>query len=422
MHSSNAFGPYNINANSGFAGRILRLLCSGAATLAAACGNGSPPSPMVMDVDTAVIGEVLPNPSFVIGQNDASGVTFTNVASVLRLTDGGIVVANKFAPPSLHFLSSTGDHLRSVGREGEGPGEFKAITWVKEDSAGAVVVYDPSLSRITSYTPGGDLLQVVQVGARLLSSTAGYQLVGLLPDGSGLAEPRFIFPPFADGGGRSELPLLRIDLTTGKSTELLRVPGADYRPLRGTQKSTGVMFGKISAIELIGSRLLVATGDELGAIEYNPDGDVARTYSTSSRSRSVTEEDLDAEFDRLIQSLSADLRALARQEIRQLRDQIPVAEHFPAAGAYSFDAPGRSILIDSVGRVWVLEYVAPRDLRARWALFGQGGDFIGKVEVPSNFWIMQVSGNVAIGVYVDGDGVHSVRGYEISWSTRIAEQ
>src|SRR5687768_145368 len=49
------------------------------------------------------------------------------VRHALRLDDGSILVADG-GSRELRFYDSTGRHIRSIGRDGEGPGEFRVIS------------------------------------------------------------------------------------------------------------------------------------------------------------------------------------------------------------------------------------------------------------------------------------------------------
>jgi hypothetical protein len=63
-----------------------------------------------------------------------------------------LVVVDRFAERPVHVLSArSGEVVKSLGREGEGPGEFKVARFVDPDpvSEGAFWVYDAGLSRLT---------------------------------------------------------------------------------------------------------------------------------------------------------------------------------------------------------------------------------------------------------------------------------
>ncbi|MBT8395455.1 MAG: hypothetical protein KJN92_00755, partial [Gemmatimonadetes bacterium] len=64
------------------------------------------------------------------------------VTSVVGTPDGGVVVKDAQGPRLLHF-SSTGDFLHEIGGEGEGPGEFRAISGLAVLPNGDFLVGEP---------------------------------------------------------------------------------------------------------------------------------------------------------------------------------------------------------------------------------------------------------------------------------------
>src|SRR3970040_2044149 len=53
---------------------------------------------------------------------------FGYAAGGMRLADGGLLIADR-AENSIRVLDATGKLVRSVGRTGDGPGEFQSMMW-----------------------------------------------------------------------------------------------------------------------------------------------------------------------------------------------------------------------------------------------------------------------------------------------------
>ncbi len=85
---------------------------------------------------------------------DIPGVTaddrlnFEYPTGATRLSDGGLVVSDWWAG-MLRFFDGSGILERSVGREGEGPGEFRSITWLDQCAPDSLFAWDPTLDRVT---------------------------------------------------------------------------------------------------------------------------------------------------------------------------------------------------------------------------------------------------------------------------------
>lgn len=79
-----------------------------------------------------------------------------------RLKDGRIVVANA-GSQELRFFDSRGRYLRSVGGDGEGPGEFRFPTRVRPIGGDSLMVWDQRLLRISYLDLEGAFLGSHQV-------------------------------------------------------------------------------------------------------------------------------------------------------------------------------------------------------------------------------------------------------------------
>ncbi|MCJ7627151.1 MAG: 6-bladed beta-propeller, partial [Longimicrobiales bacterium] len=80
----------------------------------------------------------------------------------MRLDDGRFVVAN-YGSNEIRFFSSTGEFISSVGRQGEGPGEFQRIETLSRFGADSIAVYDYWLSRVTILGLGGGMGRVISL-------------------------------------------------------------------------------------------------------------------------------------------------------------------------------------------------------------------------------------------------------------------
>jgi hypothetical protein len=142
--------------------RASDLHCSGwglttaAALLLTACGKGEhAPDPISVTRDSVGIAIVenraQPNmgvakwrlsgqPLIVIGGNEEDlGHQLMEVAGAFRLEDGHIVVCDR-GSGEVSFFTQNGDHLRSVGGQGEGPGEFRRLMAIDLIPGDTVVV------------------------------------------------------------------------------------------------------------------------------------------------------------------------------------------------------------------------------------------------------------------------------------------
>lgn len=75
----------------------------------------------------------------------------------VRLDDGRIVVLNG-GSRELRFFGPDGRFLLAVGREGEGPGEFRNPTWMRKSGTDSLLVWDQGLERVSFFSESGEFL------------------------------------------------------------------------------------------------------------------------------------------------------------------------------------------------------------------------------------------------------------------------
>ena len=102
-----------------------------------------------------VYAELAAEPTLSIGQlSGPEELLFGRIRSVRRDAAGNLVVADGQAY-EIRIFNGEGRHLRSLGREGEGPGEFKSLHGAWPVSDGGIVAADILLDRITQFGAEG---------------------------------------------------------------------------------------------------------------------------------------------------------------------------------------------------------------------------------------------------------------------------
>ena len=94
------------------------------------------------------------NPRIEIGgaNSTISGVFFTKIATVLFADGQLIAAANSVGPPAIHIFNEDGLHLRTLGRQGQGPGEFRQIINMWLAPPDTLITYDVMQARVTYLT------------------------------------------------------------------------------------------------------------------------------------------------------------------------------------------------------------------------------------------------------------------------------
>jgi hypothetical protein len=113
-----------------------------------------------------------PKPALdVAGVGSTGGVLFGNASWATRLASGTVVVADA-SGPALYFIDATGKLIKSTGRAGQGPGDFRTVTWVAKCGAEGIVAWDFPQTRATSYDDAGTMRRTFPLGGRGGAQTA----------------------------------------------------------------------------------------------------------------------------------------------------------------------------------------------------------------------------------------------------------
>lgn len=132
----------------------------------------------------------------------------------------------------VHAFRPDGSHLRTIGRKGEGPGEFSEANGVVVDAEDRLWVYDHANQRITVFDTAGRLVTAHPLRIR----SYGYVWDGGLdPAGRVLDD---IYIPVTADSGRSAIE--RTDLATGTS-DTLAMPACKAERPGGYRFPRGMM-------------------------------------------------------------------------------------------------------------------------------------------------------------------------------------
>lgn len=159
----------------------------------------------------------------------APDMPWGRIGSVTRLPGGGLIVPDH-SIPVLYHLDSAGLNARTIGKSGEGPGEYLAPAWVGATDS-TLWVWDIRLHRLTYYDLAGHHLRSAPYGS-----------------GSGAAVP-------LNGGGVLMLP------TRGAEQDTAYV--LRYRPAASTPDTLARIPARrrLVRLELPGGRVVTGVQD-----------------------------------------------------------------------------------------------------------------------------------------------------------------
>ena len=324
------------------------------------------------------------------------------VWSALRLSDGRIVVANG-GSHELRFYAPDGAFVRSVGRRGDGPGEFQNLRWMRLLAGDSIMTYDFRQRRFSVFDGSGAFIRSFR-----LQSTAAVPFASIIDT---YADGSFLAQGFASTGDAAPTGLQRYDAPLYHFaddgtilTELGLFSGNEgfYKSFRdGGFAFYDSFFPRYTYRRAAGDHLYIAANDTYELRRYTPDGALTGIVRRAHAAVAVTEEHVQLERERRLAQVRSDDE---RQMLSGVLNEMPVPKTFPAY---------HLVRVDDERKVWVQEYVIPGINHATWSVFDAVGLLLGQVEAPLRFEPYHIGTDFVLGEWRDDLDVEYVRLYEL---------
>ena len=306
-------------------------------------------------------------------------------ADATRLSNGEIVVADAYAP-AVRYFAADGHLIRTVGRRGNGPGEFSPVWWMGQCGADSVFVWEPRQQRMRVLDDQGTIVREFHWPVSPTFQSCSRDGVFLLQT-----------PPAEMGPPSAKSPHYRSPIWIASSAgdtirKLGDLPYAEVRPL-----------GKITQLAVSNSRLLVGTADSGYVDSYTLSGDSALAIRVGNDGRAPSE----ANFDRALDSWVAQFpnRADREKSKELLRSMMSMPDRLP---------PYSDVLTDPDGNLWIV-LSAPGDSATHIRAVDLSGKVRAEVMLPNDFTLFEVGRDYLLGRYEDPDsGAHHVALYRLN--------
>ena len=337
-----------------------------------------------------------PEPTLTIGVIDgAEEYQLFRAASAVRLATGEIVVANS-GTYELRFYDSSGGFLRKVGREGEGPGEYRLLRAVWRHGTDSLIVPDPLNRRVNVLTGDGEFVRSFSLGADLVVP------LGLLSEGTFLCmmRERPAEGERPEGLVRSHMYYARYDVDGGLLDTLVRRPGDEgyYGGTENMSFSLAPPFGRRTQVTAGGDRWYYGSSDVWEIERYSADGTLTQLIRRREPNRPITAEIAEDYKRGVRESLSE-----VPEPIRRAREDLSLPETMPAY---------KQFIVDDEDNLWVAEYTRSEE-QPSWAVFDPDGRFLGTVSVPADGVVTHIGPGFVLGIWTGEMDEDQVREYEL---------
>lgn len=332
------------------------------------------------------------------------------VADAATLSDGRVAIVNR-GSGEVRLFGPDGSFDRAIGREGDGPSEFRnpARVWVL--AGDTLVVGEDRPVRLSRFAPDGRFIGVARVEPPYLNPPV---TMALLDDGSAVIAQHCCFDYGAEWEWFSrQLHVLRHGRSGTVRDTLFVLPWGQHAQFNDELGMAGrQLFTPLSAVWAAGERIVVGRAErrELELYEATSAGMPAMLVRWVGRDRTVTDEDIAAyrewELGRPARAGRANDETFNRA-VRVLASDRRVAnETFPAHA---------ELRIGSDGSLWVQEYPRRPEAVQEWLAFRPTGELACRVRLPfaEARDLHEVALDYVLGVERDDLEVEHVRRYRL---------
>lgn len=334
-------------------------------------------------------GWTVPDSGLVIGAVDgAPEYVFGAVAGLVVDRDGAIWVADTQAK-EIRIFDRAGSFVRRIGREGEGPGEFRNLSGlaVAPDGVGAL---DGGLARVTVFDADGAVVRSFPIQRPYMifehAAPMAFDRQGRFHD-----RARFSTRPLVDTLAVVTYSPAGVPVDTailGEVREDHLVIERDGRPVmsfpRPFAPAPSLGFGPAGSIYF-------SRGDAYRIDVLAASGDTVRVIRRETRPRPVEERE----------------RAAALEELAELYERAGTKRP-PGIDLPSTKPAILRLVPDAAGNLWVLAAQDPSVGKMEWHVHDPDGRYLGAVATPV-MNVMHIGADHVAGVAYDELGVQRVR-------------
>ncbi len=325
------------------------------------------------------------------------------------LPDGGVIVV-----VSGHFQLRTygpdGEWLQSVGREGDGPGEFRFPGGLSI-AGDTVFVGDFQLSRLSAFSRAGEFLASwpypsIDPGGRVPPSQR-------LVDGRWIGSGTISFTAGQVSGGVTRIPMawyrISRDLSRVEDT-VATVAGTDRLIITSTgaggqitsMEVTTLAVGRTSVVAVGGAFLLAGDSERPEVRRYTPDGALT-TLIRWAAPDAVLDPNVFAQMKRV---------ALAGQEGNESR-RASVEARFAASPPGTPLPHLGGLHLDPHDNRWVREFAPLPTDSIRFRVFDPSGQLLGPLALGPRHTVLDIGSDRILTVWQDDDDLEHLRVYRI---------
>jgi len=347
-------------------------------------------------------------PSLVL-RAGADGEELFQVTGARVLPDGRIAVCEE-STGRISVFGSDGTLLRSHGRKGEGPGEYKWPVIAGVLGTDTIVIVDSPQRRLSLVHASDGFLTSSMLRSNLGSPVTPRGMFGdrTVVIGGGHSWSARETEMVTSGYSRPRTRFRSARLDGSLATDFGEFPGAEMvievseAPNGGSSMSADMLpFGK-RAVTAVGIDLLyVGTQDAWEIRAFDTGGTLRKVLRLDRMPRRVRSGDVDALIREAVDESSG--RA-SEPSIRRSMSRLPIPETLPAFS---------SLHADTRGFIWVGRYRTPGESATVFDVVSPDGYLVAAVSLAAGNRILHIADEFVLTLHRDEFDVESVRLYRL---------
>jgi len=305
------------------------------------------------------------------------------------------------ASSEVRVFDLSGAYLRSFGRPGDGPKEFRRIGWLDVCGGTDIVAWDSRRNRITKWDISGNLRDEFSISSPDSEMPPYGVACGPNGDFIVMAWPRAVTAERTQGPYRPPVAIGLAGPEGQLHTELGRFPGSER--LRTEHNDRPHPFGRETSIALGPGGAYIGTADSTSITWIRPDGERLE-LPRFTHAADLTEELRERWVDHYLARAPEDQRSSLKRSLMSSPWVPDVTPHYSG------------FRVDRLGHLWVAPFVLGEpsaDVPANWVVFGADGRLVAEVSIPSNVQPTDIGTDYLVGVAVDAMGVERVGYYRV---------
>lgn len=348
------------------------------------------------------------------GYDDREAYTFSSIPSGAVLSDGTVALTDRYSR-EIRVFDTAGRHLRSFGREGEGPGEFKYLRAIQAIPGDRLAAWDLEAKRLVSFRYDGTHISTKPISMQD-TGILWADLVGFFPDGSAVLrhDPNVMALRNTPQGLRREPTSFVRYSPSGNLLDTIAMHLGPEKMLYHQDGNWGLedrLFERTIFGVIVGDVLITGSSEGGRFARWSASAGPLPPLVLRRPERQLDIGEIERERDRLMEEVRAQEERRSNRSIGELGAAVSFADlkldRLSRVGSYRTLPAFRSMRAGGSHAFWVEDYPRPSDSTCRWFLV-QGGDVTGWIELQAGDELLAAGEGVLLTRVEDEFGVQTV--------------